>query len=97
MIDELLRHEIDLGSFASATYAIGSFDRIEREGAVGNAVSVPFRLPATLDTLYDCASITKPLITTTLVLSAVAEGQLALYSNVLDFPFTVRELLTHTS
>jgi len=97
VIDELLRHEIDLGSFASATYAIGSFDRIEREGAVGNAVSVPFRLPATLDTLYDCASITKPLITTTLVLSAVAEGQLALYSNVLDFPFTVSELLTHTN
>ncbi|MGZ7039849.1 MAG: serine hydrolase domain-containing protein [Thermoanaerobaculia bacterium] len=97
MIDQFLKHEIEVGSFASATYAIGSFDRIEREGAVGNAVSVPFRLPATVDTLYDCASITKPLVTTTLVLSAVAAGDLALYSSVLDFPHTIRELLTHTS
>ena len=92
MIDDFLRHEIAVGTFASATYAIGSFDRIEREGALGNAVAVPLRLPATVDTLYDCASITKPLITAPLVLQT-----LKLDSTVLDFPHTVRSLLTHTS
>lgn len=92
MINDFLQHEIDIGTITSATYAIGSFDRIEHEGALGNAVSVPLRVPATLDTLYDCASITKTLITAPLVLQT-----LPLDSTVLDFPHTVRSLLTHTS
>jgi len=97
VIEQFLQNEIEVGTFPSATYAIGSFDRIEREGALGNAVSVPLRLPARVRTLYDCASITKPLITTTLVLQAVAEGRLSLDATVLDYPHTVRQLLTHTS
>jgi CubicO group peptidase (beta-lactamase class C family) len=94
-IDAFLQREIDVGSFAGAAYAIGSFDRIETENALGNAVSVPLRLRATLDTIYDCASITKPLVTATLVLQAVAEGRISLES---DFQgFTYRRLLTHMS
>lgn len=92
VIDQFLQHEIDVGTLTSATWAIGSFDGIEREGSLGNAVSVPLRVPATLDTLYDCASITKPLITTVLALQV-----LPLDSTVLDLPHTVRSLLTHTS
>jgi len=92
VINQFLQQEIDVGTFASATYAVGSFDGIEQEGSLGHAVSVPLRVPATLDTLYDCASITKPLITATLVLQ-----MLPLDSTVLDFPHTVRSLLTHTS
>ena len=83
-IDDFLRREIALGSFPSAVYAIGSSAGIERENALGNAVAVPLRIPATLDTLYDCASITKPLITTTLALQ------------LLDID-RIRPLLTHTS
>ena len=67
-LDDFLQREIDVGSFPSAVYAIGSSRGIERENALGHAVAVPMRIPATLDTLYDCASITKPLITTTLAL-----------------------------
>ena len=67
-----LQSEIDVGSFPSAVYAIGSIDGIESEGALGNSVVVPVRIPATLDTIYDCASLTKPLVTTTLILSAIA-------------------------
>lgn len=58
-------------------------------------MAVPLRIPATLDTIYDCASITKPLITTALVLQAVAEGRLALDDSFEGFPY--RDLLTHTS
>src|SRR5947208_9288008 len=83
-IDDFLRSEIALGSFPSAVYAIGSSRGIERENALGNAVAVPLRIPATLDTLYDCASITKPLITTTLALQ------------LLDLD-AIRRYLTHTS
>jgi CubicO group peptidase (beta-lactamase class C family) len=84
-----------VGSFPSAAYAVGSPREIEIEGAVGNAVAVPLRLAASLDTIYDCASLTKPLITTTLVLQAVADGRISLDDRFQRFTF--RELLTHTS
>lgn len=90
VIDDFLRREIDLGSFPSAAYAIGSYDAIEQENALGHAVAVPLRIPATLDTLYDCASITKPLITAQLVL------RLGLLEESFH-GFPVRRLLTHTS
>lgn len=94
-IDDFLRREIEVGSFPSAVYAIGSAQGIDREGAVGNAVVVPIRIAATLDTIYDCASLTKPLVTTTLVLQAVAKGAITLDTKFEGF--TYRELLTHTS
>ena len=91
VIDKFLQAEIDVGSFASAVYAIGNSRGITAEGALGNAVSVPLRIPATLDTIYDCASLTKPLVTTALVLQTI--------KNIDDkfHGFTYRELLTHTS
>ncbi len=95
MIDDFLRGEIDRGSFPGAVYAVGSSSGIEREGAVGNAVAVPLRIPATLDTIYDCASLTKPLVTATLILQAVASGAIKLDAKFEGF--TYRELLTHTS
>jgi CubicO group peptidase (beta-lactamase class C family) len=85
LLDDFLRREIAVGSFPGAVYAIGSSRGIERENALGNAVAVPMRIPATLDSLYDCASITKPLITATLALQ------------MLDLDPYVRSLLTHTS
>jgi CubicO group peptidase (beta-lactamase class C family) len=94
-IDRFLEHEIDVGSFPGAVYAVGSSRGIEHENALGSAVAVPLRIPATLDTIYDCASITKPLITTALLLQAVAEGRIALDDSFEGFRY--RDLLTHTS
>ena len=94
-LDDFLRAEIDVGSFPGASYAIGTLDGIVREHALGNAVAVPLRIPATPDTIYDCASITKTLITGTLVLQAVGEGRIALDDEYRGYTF--RELLTHTS
>jgi CubicO group peptidase (beta-lactamase class C family)/N-acetylglutamate synthase-like GNAT family acetyltransferase len=90
VIETFLRREIDVGSFSSASYAIGSFSGIDQEGALGQAVAVPLRLRAKFDTIYDCASLTKPLITTTLALQELALDQRI-------HGYTVRELLTHTS
>jgi serine-type D-Ala-D-Ala carboxypeptidase len=94
-LDTFLRAEIDAGSFPGASYAIGTTDGIVRESALGNAVAVPLRIPATTDTIYDCASITKPLVTGTLILQAVAEGRIGLDDEYRGYTF--RELLTHTS
>jgi serine-type D-Ala-D-Ala carboxypeptidase len=95
LLDLFLQREIDAGSFPSAVYAVGSADGITAEGAIGNAVAVPMRIRATLDTIYDCASLTKPLVTTTLVLQAVEEGRIRLEDRFQGY--TYRELLTHTS
>jgi CubicO group peptidase (beta-lactamase class C family) len=94
-IDDFLQHEIDAGAFPSVSYAIGTTDGIEREGALGHAVAVPLRIAANVDTIYDCASITKPLVTGTLILQAVAEKRIALDDEYRGYTF--RELLTHTS
>lgn len=94
-LDAFLRREIDLGSFPGASYAIGTVDGIVHENALGRAVAVPLRIPAASDTIYDCASITKALITGTLVLQAVAERRIALDDEYRGYTF--RELLTHTS
>ena len=91
MIEEFLQSEIDVGSFTSAVYAIGDSGGIVAEGVRGNGVVVPVRIPATLDTIYDCASLTKPLVTTTLILQTI--------KNIDDkyYDYSYRELLTHTS
>ena len=95
VLDDFLLREIDLGSFAGAAYAVGTPEKLEHENALGRAVSVPLRIAAATDTIYDCASITKPLVTGMLVLQAVAEGTIALDDEYRGY--TYRELLTHTS
>jgi CubicO group peptidase (beta-lactamase class C family) len=94
-VDAFLRREIDVGSFPSAAYAVGFAGGIEHSGALGNAVVVPERIPATIDTIYDVASLTKPLITTTLILQRVAAGTIGLDDEFEGF--TYRELLTQTT
>jgi CubicO group peptidase (beta-lactamase class C family) len=95
VIDEFLQREIDLGSFPAVAYAIGTIDGIAREAALGHAVAVPLRIRAATDTIFDCASITKPLVTATLILQAVAAGSIRLDDEYRGFSY--RELLSHTS
>lgn len=92
---DLLQRESDVGSFPSASWAIGTVEGTREVGALGHAVAVPLRIPATAETIYDCASTTKVLITSVLVLQAVAEGKIALEDEYRGF--TYRELLSHSS
>jgi len=89
-IERFLRREIDAGSFPSASWAVGSSRGIDQTGFLGQAVAVPLRIAAAADTIYDCASLTKPLVTTTIVLRERALDDVI-------HGYTVRELLTHTS
>lgn len=95
VLDSFLQREIDLGSFAAASYAVGTIDGMQRENALGHAVAVPLRIAATTDTIFDCASITKPLVTATLILQGVAEGRIRLEDEYRGF--TYRELLSHST
>lgn len=104
-ISRYLENEIARGSIPGAQYVVGEDLRIVAEGAVGLAVVEPERIPATLDTIYDFASLTKPLITALLVVRFAERGDLQLdaplahYLNEFDDNRTVTltQLLTHTS
>ena len=72
--------------------------------AVGLASHTPSRRRATATTVYDLASLTKVVVTTPLILQAVASGRLRLDDPLtVHLPearqpgLTVRHLLTHTS
>lgn len=72
--------------------------------AVGFRSLTPTRQPATLETIYDLASLTKAVVTTPLILQGVASGHLQLddpaaahLPDVSTSEITVRHLLSHTS
>src|SRR5690606_36395021 len=73
---------------------------------LGFAVVEPEGIPARLNTIYDLASLTKPLVTGLLAAMLVREGVLTLNDRVADHlgggeewhsRVTLRQLLTHTS
>ena len=105
-IEQFLQRQIERGSFPSAVAAVGSSKELLAVVARGNAVLVPEEIPTAVETIYDCASITKPLITAALILRAMEEGLLSLESPVrqtlTELPermssITWLDLLTHRS
>jgi len=106
-ITNLLEERIAAGDFPSAVYIISERGRTVFADAIGNAVVEPSRIPATLDTVYDLASLTKPLITTLLCARRLESEEITLESAVAKFlpefarpdkqAITVGQLLTHTS
>ncbi|HEX7295694.1 MAG TPA: serine hydrolase domain-containing protein, partial [Pyrinomonadaceae bacterium] len=106
-LSRLLQQHLDAGEFPSAVYLVGERDRTVFEDALGYSVVEPYRIANKLDTIYDLASLTKPLITTLLCARRIELGELTLDSSVSHYLaefdrtdkqiITVRELLTHTS
>jgi len=71
-----------------------------REGFGGFAVLEPEKKPVAADTLFDLASLTKPLVTALLALSALDSGEIDLNEPVAEAPppsFTMLDLLRHQS
>lgn len=103
----LLEEHIDAGEFPSAVYLVGHHDQVVYEDALGHSVVEPYRLSNKIDTIYDLASLTKPLVTALLCSRRIELGELTLDSSVSHYlaefdrtdkqMITVRELLTHTS
>lgn len=103
----LLRTHIDAGEFPSAVYLVGEHGQVVYEDALGHSVVEPYRLANKIDTIYDLASLTKPLITGMLCSRRIELGELTLDSSVSHYlaefdrtdkqMITIRELLTHTS
>ncbi|HEY3579974.1 MAG TPA: serine hydrolase domain-containing protein [Pyrinomonadaceae bacterium] len=106
-LSAFLTEHIDAGEFPSAVYLVGEGDEIVFADALGHSVVQPYRIANKLDTIYDLASLTKPLVTGMLCARRIELGELTLDSSVLHYlpeferadrqMITVRELLTHTS
>ena len=103
----LLEEHIEAGEFPSAVYLVAERDEIVFTDALGHSIVEPYRVVNKIDTIYDLASLTKPLITTLLCARRIELGELTLDSSVSHYlgefdrtdkqTITVRELLTHTS
>ena len=106
-LSALLQEHIDAGEFPSAVYLVAERDEIVFTDALGHSVVEPYRVANKIDTIYDLASLTKPLVTTLLCSRRIELGELTLDSSVSHYLaefdrtdkqiITVRELLTHTS
>ncbi len=106
-ISELLTERIAAGDFPSAVYLVAASGRTRFSDALGDAVREPVRHAATHTTIYDLASLTKPLITGLLCAQLLERGALALEQTVAHYlsefaqadkaTITIRQLLTHTS
>ncbi|HKS09012.1 MAG TPA: serine hydrolase domain-containing protein [Pyrinomonadaceae bacterium] len=102
-----LTEHITRGEFPSAVYLIGEREQVVFADALGHSVVQPYRIANKLDTIYDLASLTKPLVTGMLCARRIELGELTLDSSVSHYlpefertdkqMITVRELLTHTS
>jgi len=103
----MLRGRIDAGDFPSAVYVVAEHGHPVFADALGDAVREPQTHPGSLETVYDLASLTKPLVTGYLCARLVQLGELTLDSSIANYLLefdrpdknliTVRQLLTHTS
>lgn len=105
-ITSLLTQRIKAGDFPSAVYLVASRGEVIFADAIGNAVSQP-SIPATLETIYDNASLTKPLVTGLLLAKRIERETIKLDDPIARYliefnregmrEITLRHLLTHTS
>ena len=103
----LVTEAIERKNLPGAVVMVGRGDKVVYQKAIGNRALVPKVEAMTLDTIFDLASLTKVVATTTSVMMLVEEGRVRLSDRVASFipgferygkaDITVRHLLTHVS
>ncbi len=102
-LNKILLAEVEKGTFPGATYALvsefGTF-----YGAVGFKSLYPTKETNSLDTLYDMASCTKVICTTTCIFKLMEQGKIRLFDSVSMYlpkfkhtDILIWDLMTHTS
>jgi uncharacterized protein YbbC (DUF1343 family)/CubicO group peptidase (beta-lactamase class C family) len=107
LIEPLVREAIQDKKLPGAVVLIGRGERIVYQKAFGNRALVPTVEAMTLDTVFDLASLTKVVATTTSVMMLVEQGRIRLSDRVATYipgferygkaDITIRHLLTHVS
>jgi uncharacterized protein YbbC (DUF1343 family)/CubicO group peptidase (beta-lactamase class C family) len=106
-IPSLIEEAIADHKLPGAVVLVGDRRGVVYTTAVGQRALVPAREPMTADTIFDVASLTKVVSTTTLVMLLVEDGKLGLDDPVTKYipgfgrygkqRISIRHLLTHTS
>lgn len=106
-VDRLLESFQERRAFPGGVLAVGDAEGLIHLRAFGRLSYEPDARPVTASTIYDLASLTKVVATTTMAMILVDEGKLGLDRPVRDFlpdfqgqgkeAVTVRHLLTHSS
>ncbi len=81
-ISKFLQERIDAGDFPSAVYLVAEKGEIVFQDALGNAVAEPEKIRARSDTIYDLASLTKPLVTGLLAARQIEASEISLTTKV---------------
>ncbi len=106
-ISKFLQERIDAGDFPSAVYLVAENGEIKLQDVLGFAVVEPEKIGAQIDTIYDLASLTKPLVTGLLSAILIESRDINLSEKVAKFirrfdtdrkrEITVENLLVHAS
>ena len=106
-IDALVEQAIAAKQMPGAVVVVGRGDTVVYEKAFGQRATAPLAEPMTVDTVFDLASLTKVVATTTAVMHLVERGTLRLTDPVASWvpgferygksDVTIRHLLTHVS
>jgi uncharacterized protein YbbC (DUF1343 family)/CubicO group peptidase (beta-lactamase class C family) len=106
-IDDIIKDAMASKATPGAVVVVGRDDQTLYERAFGFRAIVPAEEPMTLDTVFDLASLTKVVATTTAVMTLIDEGRLRLNDTVASLVpgfdrygksgITIRHLMTHVS
>ena len=106
-VEHLVETAIDIGELPGAVVLAGSHDSVFYKKAFGNRAVVPQVENMTTDTIFDLASLTKVVATTTSVMILLEKGKLSLRDRVSSYipnfnrygksQITIGHLLTHMS
>jgi uncharacterized protein YbbC (DUF1343 family)/CubicO group peptidase (beta-lactamase class C family) len=105
-VDLVINQAIEQGRMPGAVLLIGHDGKVIYRKAYGKRALVPQPEAMTLDTVFDCASLTKVIATTSSLMKLFEEGRFRLNDKITDYipefqggksDITLRELLTHFS
>ena len=105
-LDDAIDQAIRTDQIPGAVLLIGHNGQIVYRKAYGQRSVTPSAEPMTLDTIFDCASLTKVVATTSALMKLFEQGRVRLNDRVTDYlpdfeggksDITVRHLMTHFS
>src|SRR5574341_45080 len=106
VLDAVIEQAIRENRIPGAVLVVGHKGKILHRKAYGNRSLAPRREPMSVNTIFDCASLTKVVATTSAIMVLFEEGKVRLNDRVTEYlpgfaggdsPITVRQLLTHFS
>jgi len=105
LIDELVNEGISQSKMPGAVVVVGRRGGVAFRKAYGFRQAMPQQAPMTIDTVFDLASLTKPIATATSVMVLIQQGKIDVNATVATYlpdfaangkdKITVRHLLTH--